>query len=81
MEVSYFVYLLSNLKEYRHYIKAKTLPTVSVKQLKQIYYNLTYPYISYAIFAWAKVKQNHFAQFTFFANTHGKDTESALSHC
>ena len=63
----------------RHYL--------SIKQLKQIYYNLIYPYIAYAILAWGStyisslqnilVKQNHVARLMFFANIHGKD-ESAL---
>ena len=86
MEVSYFVHLLSNLEEYRHYIKAKTL--LIYKATKQIYYNLIYPYIAYAILAWGstyvsslqkvQVKQNHVARLIFFAKIRGKDTESAL---
>ena len=87
MEVSYFVHLLSNLEEYQHYI-SKLRHYLSVKQLKQIYYNLIYPYIAYAILAWSstyisslqkvQVKQNHVARLIFFANTRSKDIESAL---
>ena len=57
-------------------------------QLRQIYYNLINPYISYAIVAWGsayksnlkklQVKQNHIARTIFFATLYGKDTESAL---
>ena len=69
------------ISKLRHYL--------SIKQLKQIYYNLIYPCIAYAILAWGstyvsfvqkvQVKQNHVARLTFFANIlSGKDTESAL---
>ena len=68
------------ISKLRHYL--------SIKQLKQIYYNLIYPYIAYAILAWGstyvsslqkvQVKQNHVARLIFFANIRGKDTESAL---
>ena len=63
----------------RHYLP--------LKQLKQIYYNLIYPYISYAIEAWGsatsinlkrvQTKQNHIIRIIFFATLYGKDTESA----
>ena len=33
-------------------IISKLRPYLSIKQLKQIYYNLIYPYIAYAILAW-----------------------------
>ena len=52
----------------RHYL--------SPQQLKQIYYNLIYPYLSYAIVAWGsayksitkavQIKQNHIARIIFF---------------
>ena len=68
------------ISKLRHYL--------SIKQRKQIYYNLIYPYIAYAILAWGstytsslqkvQVKQNHVARLIFFANMRGKDTESAL---
>ena len=68
------------ISKLRHYL--------SIKQLKQIYYNLIYPYIAYAMLAWGstyvsslqkvQVKQNHVARLLFFANIRGKDTESAL---
>ena len=32
---------------------------LSIQQLKQIYYNLIYPYISYSILAWASVYKTH----------------------
>ena len=61
---------------------------VSVIQLKQIYYSLVYPYLTYAIVAWGsayrthlnkiQVKQNHIIRIIFFATLYGKDTESAL---
>ena len=69
-------------------IISKLRHNLSIKQLKQIYYNLIYPYIAYAILAWGstyisslqkvQVKQNHVALLMFFANIRGKDTESAL---
>ena len=49
---------------------------LSIKQLRQIYYNLIYPYISYGILAWGsvykthirkiQVKQNHIVRLIFF---------------
>ena len=69
-------------------IISKLRHNLSIKQLKQIYYNLIYPYIAYAILARGstyisslqnvQVKQNHVARLIFFANIRGKDTESAL---
>ena len=69
-------------------IISKLRHCLSIKQLKQIYYNLIYPYIAYAILAWGstytsslqkvQVKQNHVARLIFFANIRGKDNESAL---
>ena len=48
-----------------------------LKHLTQVYYNLIYPYISYAIVAWGntsktnlykiQTKQNHVVRLTFFA--------------
>ena len=59
----------------------------SIQQLKQIYYNLIYPYISYGILAWGstyksnltslETKQNHIARLIFFTFTYEKDTASA----
>ena len=64
----------------RHYL--------SLTQLKQIYYTLCYPYISYAILAWGntyyshlkklQTKQNRIVRLMFFAKAYGKNTESAL---
>ena len=69
------------ISKLRHYL--------SLKQLKQIYYNLIYPYMAYAILAWdstyissfqkVQVKQNHVVRLMFFANIRGRDTESAIS--
>ena len=60
---------------------------VSLQQLKQLYYNLIYPYISYAIVAWGsaykshlkalQTKQNHIVRLIFFANLYGEKTDSA----
>ena len=68
------------ISKLRHYL---TFP-----QMKQIYYSLIYPYISYAILAWGstykthinkiQIKQNHSARLIFFATDHGEHTESAL---
>jgi len=68
-------------------IIAKLRHFLSVNQLKQIYYNLIYPYLSYAIMAWGSAytshitkiqsKQNHIIRLIFFATTYGKDTASA----
>ena len=64
----------------RHYL--------TLLQMKQIYYSLIYPYISYAILARGsaykthidkiQTKQNHSARLIFFATTYGEHTESAL---
>ena len=68
------------ISKLRHY-----LPLL---QLKQLYYTLIYPYITYAIIAWGsaykthldklQVKQNHIVRLIFFAKLYGKETESAL---
>lgn len=61
---------------------------LTLKQLKQLYYNLIYPYISYAILAWGstykshiqkvQIKQNQVIRLIFFAISYGENTESAL---
>ena len=61
---------------------------MSLAQLKQLYYSLVHPYISYAILAWGsgprtqikkvQTKQNTVIRTIFFATSHGKNTESAL---
>jgi len=68
------------ISKLRHYLP--------LKQLKQIYYNLIYPYILYAIVAWGstnktnlhkiQTKQNHVIRLMFFATLSGKNTDSAL---
>ena len=62
---------------------------LSIQKLKQINYNLIYPYISYGILAWGstymyksnltslQTKQNHIAMLIFLNCTYGRDTESA----
>ena len=60
---------------------------LSIQQVKQIYYNLIYPYISSSILAWGsvykthikkmQVKQNHTGRLIFFARTFGRETESS----
>ena len=62
---------------------------LSIQQLKQIYYNLIYPYISYSILAWGsvykthikktQVKKNYIVRLIFYAKTFGRETESAKS--
>ena len=64
----------------RHYL--------SLSQLRQLYYNLIYPYLSYAIVAWGSIykshlkclqtRQNHIVRSIFFATLYGENTESAL---
>ena len=61
---------ISIMSKLRHYL--------SIKQLKQINYNLIYPYVAYASLAWGstyisslqkvQVKQNHVDRLLFFAN-------------
>ena len=56
--------------------------------MKQIYYSLIYPYISYAILEWGSAykthidkiqdKQNHSSRLIFFATTYGEHTERKL---
>ena len=68
------------ISKLRHYLP--------VKQLTQIYYNLIFPYISYAIVAWGstsksnlhkiQTKQNHVIRLMFFVTLSGKNTDSAL---
>ena len=68
-------------------ITSKLRHYLSIKQLRQIYLNLIYPFICYAILAWGstynsplqkvQIKQNHVARLIFLATTHGKDVKSA----
>ena len=68
------------LSKLRHYL--------SIKQLRQLYYNLIYPFISYSILAWGsaykchinkvQIKQNKVVRIIFSAVNYGKHTESAL---
>ncbi len=64
----------------RHYL--------SPLQLRQLYFNLIYTYISYAIAAWGsayksqiqrlQTKQNHIARIILFSTLYGENTESPL---
>ena len=68
------------ISKLRHYLP--------LKHLTQIYYNLIYPYISYAVVACdstsktnlhkIQTKQNHVIRLIFFATLSGKNTDSAL---
>ena len=61
---------------------------MTLAQLKQLYYSLIYPYISYTILAWGnayktqikkvQTKQNTVIRVIFFAITFGRNTESAF---
>ena len=61
---------------------------LTLLQMKQIYYSLIYPYISYAVLEWGsaykthidkiQTKQNHSARRIFFATTYGEHSERAL---
>ena len=61
---------------------------LTLSQLRQLYYSIIYPYISYAILAWGsaykshikkiQTKQNHAIKLIFFARTSGELTESSL---
>ena len=68
--------------------KLRYYPTLC--QLKQIYYSLIYPYISYAILAWGstyktyiqnvpQTKQNHASRLIFFTRTFAVNKPIALS--
>lgn len=56
--------------------------------MKQLYYSIIFPYISYAILAWrcaykthinkVLTKQNHSTRLIFFARTFGEKTDGAL---
>ena len=68
------------ISKLRHYLP--------LKHLTQIYDNLIYPYISYAIVAWGstsktnlhkiQTKQNHVIRLMLFATLSGKNSDSAL---
>lgn len=56
--VSHNICIISKL---RHYL--------SIHQLKQIYYNLIYPYLSYAVIAWGSVYKTHLQKLQSKQNT------------
>lgn len=61
---------------------------LTLSQMRQFYYRIIYPYISYVILAWGSVfkfhikktltKQNHALRLIFFARTSSNLTQSAL---
>ena len=69
-------------------ISLKLRHSLPLKQLRQLYYNLIYPYLSYTVLAWGsayashlkkiQVKQNHIIRLTFFATLYGENIDSAL---
>ena len=69
-------------------LDGKLWHSTSLSQLKQLYYTLIYPYISYAITSWdgafttqiknIQTKQNHVIRLMFFATLYGPDIDSAL---
>ena len=58
---------------------------LSIKQLRQMYYNLIYPYISCGVLAWGSVntykkyssETSHIVRLIFFAKLFGSETEKA----
>ena len=100
-KIKYFGVLLDETMSFNHHISyiytriarnngiiSKLRHYLTFLQMKQIYYSLIYPYISYAVLAWGsaykthndkiQTKQNHSARLIFFATAHGEHTESAL---
>ena len=99
--VKYLAVLLDDTVSFKHHISyvasrisrsngiiAKLRHFLTLSQMRQLYYSIIYPYISYAILAWGsaykshikklQTKQNHAIRLIFFARTLGKSTESAL---
>ena len=99
--VKYLGVLLDDTVSFKHHISyvasrisrsngiiAKLRHFLTLPQMRQLYYSIIYPYISYAILAWGsaykshikkiQTKQNHAIRLIFFARTLGKSTESAL---
>ncbi|CAH3178481.1 unnamed protein product, partial [Porites lobata] len=80
--------LITNLTTDKSCIGVPAKHCTSLLQLKQLYYNLIYPYISYAITSWGsafttqikkiQTKQNHVIRLMFFATLFGPDTDSTL---
>ena len=83
----YISYVASRISRSNGII-AKLRHFLTLPQMRQLYYSIIYPYISYAILAWGsaykshikkiQTKQNHAIRLIFFARTLGKSTESAL---
>ena len=99
--VKYLGVLLDDTVSFKHHISyvasrisrsngiiAKLRRFLTLSQMRQLYYSVIYPYISYAILAWGsaykshikkiQTKQNHAIRLIFFACTLGKLRESAL---
>ena len=57
MEITYLLYMfrvsrnIGIVSKLRHYL--------SIHQLNQIYYNLIYPYLPYAVIAWGSAYKTH----------------------
>ena len=79
--------LIRKGKSDKRFIISKLRRYLSIQQLKQIYYHLNHPYISYSILVWGSVykthikkilvKQHHIVRLTFYAKTFCRETESA----
>ena len=101
VRVKYLGVLLDDTVSFKHHISyvasrisrsngiiAKLRHFLTLPQMRQIYYSIIYPYISYAILAWGsaykshikkiQTKQKHAIRLIFFTCTLGKSTESAL---
>ena len=80
------IYVLESLETQELLVNLDIPPLFS--QLKQLYHNLIYPYLSYWITSWGSAftaqikkvqpKQNHVIRLMFFATLYGPDTDSAL---
>ena len=87
MELPHFLYTCSKISRNTG-IFLKLRHFLPLKQLRQLYYDLIYPYLLYAIIAWSsgsashlnkiQVKQNHIICLMLFATLYGKNTDSAL---
>ena len=84
----YHIYYTCSRISSNVFVISKRRYYLSISQLKQLYYNLIYPHLSYAIIAWGSAykthlkrlqsKQNTVLRLMFFATTSGPYTESAL---
>ena len=84
----HIAYVCSRMSRNLGIISSELRYYLTLSHLKQIYYSLIYPYISYAILAWGstyktyiqkvQTKQNQAIRLIFFARTFGEQTDSAL---